>query len=159
MSKRLDNTVVEVALGQALKTHGFKKKYRTWYLELDETILVVNLQKSQWSRLFYINLGVWLKALGEEKFPKEYHCHINGRLESLAANDRELIHQALDLEDESVSAEERTNVIVSAINQLAMPLLLKCGTEAGVKASFLKGELEDMLIAVAAQELLGVEAM
>src|SRR3989337_1174480 len=83
------------ALKILLKENRFKKKANRWYYHADETILVVNLQKSYYGDQYYINLGVWIKALVNEdytkhfpvsdlNFPKEYECHISLRLADAA---------------------------------------------------------------------------
>lgn len=46
-----------------LKEHGFKKTDRTWHRELSEVVCVLNVQTSQWSELYYFNVGIWIKAL------------------------------------------------------------------------------------------------
>jgi hypothetical protein len=62
------------------KVHGFKKSNLTWHKETSETILVFNIQKSQWGPEFYINVGIYLKALGSENKPPEYRCHVQSRI-------------------------------------------------------------------------------
>lgn len=67
------------AIGKPLKAAGFKKKANTWFLNNDETIAVLNLQRSSYGPQYYINVGLWLKPLGEVDIPKEHHCHIRCR--------------------------------------------------------------------------------
>jgi hypothetical protein len=78
----------EGPLGEA----GFRKKSGSWYLDAPETILVANLQKSNWGPQYYVNLAVWFKALGTEEAPKEQFCHLRKRLESITD-----IREALNL--------------------------------------------------------------
>jgi hypothetical protein len=75
-----------------LKTHGFKKIRTTWHKTTDTLILVFNIQGSQWSTEdYYINLGIYLKSLGNESAPPEYRCHIRTRIDE--NNNIELILQ------------------------------------------------------------------
>jgi len=48
---------------------------------MPDTILVLNLQKSQWGDTLYVNAGVYVRALGSEHSPPHNRCHINARLE------------------------------------------------------------------------------
>ena len=65
-----------------LKEHGFRKTRATWRKDLGESIAVFNIQKSQWdSDDFYINSGLYYHAIGDEKSPTEYRCHIRNRIE------------------------------------------------------------------------------
>ena len=78
------------------KEHGFKKTNLTWRKETSETILVFNIQKSQWGPEFYINLGIYLKALGVEKKPPEYHCHVQSRLDHDHRSTEDLLKDVFD---------------------------------------------------------------
>src|SRR5687767_9465067 len=68
------------AFKPAFKERGFKKKAATWHRETDELIQVFNVDTSLWSEMYYFNAGIYLKALGKEKTPTEYRCHIRTRL-------------------------------------------------------------------------------
>ena len=73
------------------------KQSGSWYRANDAVITVVNLQKSDYSRNYYINVAFWLKALGEEKFPKAHVCHVGIRLDMLLPDQAEEIKALLDL--------------------------------------------------------------
>jgi hypothetical protein len=65
-----------------LKTLGFKKTRTTWHKSIDTLIMVFNIQGSQWSTEdYYINLGIYIKSLGNETAPPEYRCHIRTRID------------------------------------------------------------------------------
>ena len=65
-----------------LKSHGFRKTNATWRKEQDESIAVFNVQKSQWDNDdFYLNVGLYFRAIGNENTPTENKCHIRKRLE------------------------------------------------------------------------------
>jgi hypothetical protein len=44
------------------------------------SIQVVNLQRGFGEQL-HVNLGVYLRLLGDETAPQEHHCHVRARLE------------------------------------------------------------------------------
>ena len=68
------------ALAQTLKPLGFKKRNATWHRETADTIQTVNVQGSQWGSEYYLNVGTYIRALGEELTPPEYRCHIRSRI-------------------------------------------------------------------------------
>jgi hypothetical protein len=86
------------AIYTPLKKAGFMNKSQSLYLDGDDTIIVINLQKSNWSKLYYINMGIWLKAFGEGLFPKFNHCHLYYRIEHFFPTKRELILTACNLD-------------------------------------------------------------
>lgn len=75
---------VEAQFAPGLKALGFKKKARTWTRETPDAFQVVDLQKSAFGEQVYVNVAVYLKALGDETSPPEHRCHIRARLERVA---------------------------------------------------------------------------
>ncbi len=62
---------------------GFIKNSGAWYRRQGDAISVVDLQKSQYGNQYYINVGLWLLEIADERFPKEWVCHLRTRLEAL----------------------------------------------------------------------------
>src|SRR5262245_58564158 len=108
------NQIITNAFEESLKTEGFVKRSGTWYLNREQTLLVANLQKSQYGDKYYINLAVWMKKLGEQRFPKEHLCHIRLRLTSIVDG---ALEKALDGEDRSSSEMDRQVVIDGAMRR------------------------------------------
>ena len=130
------NKLIQDAIHNVLKEHGFRRKSSTWSREEEESILVVNLQRSLWGEVYYVNLAVWLKALGKLRQPKEYLCHIRKRLEGAK------FEQALNCDDLSISQDARRSTIAKAIKARGLPFLEKCATIKSLRAMLKRGELE-----------------
>ena len=113
--------------------------------------MCVNLQKSQWGEQFYINLGIFLKALGNAKSPKENECHIRVRLSSLAEA-REHLDSALDVESE-LTDEERTQVIGTAVRNTALPFLGDRSTLGGIRIFLARAQSKKLMIDKAVKDL------
>jgi hypothetical protein len=78
----MDAESFKVSVHPLLKTHGFKRNGATWRREQDESIAVFNVQKSGWGDgVFYINIGVYFRAIGPEVAPPENRCHVRTRLQ------------------------------------------------------------------------------
>ncbi len=112
-----------------LKREGFRKTGLTWRLLTTETILVVNLQKSQWSDRFYLNCGVYFRELGAETSPVESRCHMRLRSEQLPGAPLEL-SQALSFDDYP-RMPDRAERLQALLAQFAIPWLRECSTKAG----------------------------
>ena len=76
---------LESSIAPQLKVLGFRKKGQTWWLSNVETTSVINIQKSPYGPGIYINLGVYVKQLGQEERPPAYRCHVRARLERIAS--------------------------------------------------------------------------
>jgi len=80
------------------KSNLYTKKGQSWYLDGKDSTIVVNLQKSNFNEEYFMNIGIWLKALGIATFPSFNKCHLYFRLEKLFPEDRALILNSLSLE-------------------------------------------------------------
>lgn len=107
--KPQDLLVAELA--PILREAGFRKERSTWRRAEAETILVLNLQKSNWAENFFINLGVYFRMLGPEENPPSHRCHLNCRAERIPQA-MPFLSRALDFYPPTdVSEEERRSAI------------------------------------------------
>jgi hypothetical protein len=143
--------LIKQTFREALKAQGFKEKGGSWYEECDETILVANLQKSDFSDRYFINLAVWFKQLGKADYPKEHHCHLRIRLKRVAASDIDL---ALDANKGDLSDEDRQAQIRAAMEQIGIPFRRSCSTLASAAEQFAAGRLTHGFVHKHLRELL-----
>ena len=131
----------------------WKKKGQAWYRNAKEVVQVLELQKSQYGKQYYINLGVAVKALGmENDFPKEQKCHIRTRLSSLLPDElQQRLGKALDLEIDA--GEDRSRSIEEALS-IGFRFLDHCRDLASIKRSFTQGELAKTMVRVELKQLL-----
>jgi hypothetical protein len=148
-AKFLSETITRV-----LKNHGYRKKGTTWYSETDDCVCVVNLQKSQWGDQYYINLAVFAKILGDKRDPKEYECHIRGRLGQLEGVGD--VDRVLDLENNLYGESQRQARLESILIENAIPFLKSLDSMAGITAAFHEGKLRRFLTTVNLRKHLGV---
>lgn len=148
-------TILHRTLADLLKSTGFARKSTTWYSEREDTVLVVHLQKSDWSKQYYINLGVWVKDLGWPiKLPPPVHkCQARQRLCSMTD---EKLKAVLDLEDEATQEAQRAVALESAMRELGLPFLERCSSLAGLKREIESGELRHALVFKTLKDLLGI---
>ena len=82
------------AFGNILSSQEFRKRGQSWYLHGTDCTAVLNLQKDDFSELYYVNFGVWLAVFGDDQYPQENQCHVRARLERMFPAQRELIYDA-----------------------------------------------------------------
>ena len=124
---------LEGVLKPLLKDLCFRKKGGTWWREVGGFVQVVNIQGSQFSKRFYLNLGVYIKALGEKTQPAEYDCHIRVRLDSLGATNE--VNQLLNYEHTALGSPERSK-LAAIISEHGIPWLNQCSCFEGAKAEY-----------------------
>lgn len=143
------------AISSALKTHGFKKKASNWYLHNNETVLLVNLQKSQYGNQFYINGAILVKALLDLEFPQEEKCHIRFRLgtnDTGAPEKRAEI--LLDLENEFISEDDRKVELENLVIDYILPHLNQCSTLSGIAEVINSGRFKGWAVRKNLQDLI-----
>ena len=145
-----DRTLIEAAIASLLKPRGFQKKRSTWHRPQPEAVLVVNVQKSEWGPRLYVNLGVYLRGLGQEERPPEYKCHIRTRLDRVLVDPNTFV-DALDLESRLTDAE-RERIVGDAIVQGAIPWLEARETNLKARVALLAEEKPSGLVMAVARK-------
>jgi hypothetical protein len=149
----MNTAEIETAITQELKTIGFKKKGTSWYLNSDESVCLFNLQKSNFGDQYYLNIGILIKQLSNESFPKENHCHIRGRLSQICSNTKQL-EDDLNFEDKSISPEYKIAGIIKVIRECAILFFASSKTLLDLKKQLDAKRFDNLLINVKARKLL-----
>jgi hypothetical protein len=145
---------LEEVFDSVLAPGGFRRRKDTWYRTNEDTITLVNLQKSQWGGQYYVNLGVYLRDLGKATSPSEHQSHIRVRLTSIAGTDARAIEEALDLERPGISAEQRRSVLAKALTSVALPFLTERSVLPRLRALYAGGQLGPVIVTKVSRELL-----
>jgi Domain of unknown function (DUF4304) len=128
---------------------GFKRSNKRWFQMSDDTIVVVDLQRSNFSAFYYINVAVWLLTLGLPPSipPREEQCHLRTRIKDPSTIG------ALDLE-EAMDPDERQHLIKRMVLESVLPLAKQCRTIAGCRDAVAEQKFE--AITLVARDVLGV---
>lgn len=148
-----DRNAVQKAFDRFGELPGFEKKSGSWYRRGHEVISVSNLQKSQYGPKYYFNQAFWLRQLGDERFPKDYKCHIVARLGALFPDKETRINQLLDLE-QHMPDEQRIEELVDLLRTRLLPLIERAGSLAGLRALVDEGVFKAAGVSGSAQEVL-----
>jgi len=142
-----DSKIIKEAIKKPLSEAGYIKKSDTWYLRNDEVVLLVNIQKSQYGNQFYINCGASLKSLSSVEFPKEHQCNIRFRIEDVIPSGSESnIGALLDLEDISISENQRKDGILKLIVECVLPALNALSSIKGIGEAIRSGLLAKAMV-------------
>jgi len=131
----MENKEFKNIINELLKPLGFKNKGNYWRLETDELEKVINLQKSNFSNLYYFNYGYNLKNLDYDVVM----IHVFSRLSQ---------SDAFDLEND-LESTVRIKKLEEIINIELLPELKKINGESDL-LDLLKGRqhLNDIPIKV-----------
>lgn len=102
---------------------GFKRKANTWVFHGDVLTKQINLQKSNYGNLFYINYGFIIKGL-----TLITTTHVGNRLASTDKDEQKRITDLLDLETE-IPADHRLTELRRLIDKKIVAKIQKINTE------------------------------
>lgn len=150
---------LESCFDASLKPVGFKKKGGTWYQSNEETIVLIDLQKSNYGDQYYINIAMWIRALGESVFPKEHQCHVRVRFGSAFPQLKLMSEILFNLEEASLTDEQREDGIRNLLGAHILPLARSFESTKSLAEKFRGEGLKGALVLKSAQDLLsGVDA-
>lgn len=139
------------------KDAGYEKKSGAWYRRADEVIAAVDLQKSQYGPQYYVNVSFWLRALGDDLYPKTWKSHIQLRLGSMPGVEPERAERLLDLEQD-VPDEQRVEDLAGLLAEAVVPVVERGATLEGLRSLVDDGTFSGAGIRGPAQEKLGILA-
>ncbi len=150
---------IRTALQDALEPVGFHRKGDSWFATSEDVVQVVNLQKSQYGQQYYVNVGLWLSALGPpaKPQPKEEQCHIRLRLTAISPDENEL-RRLLDLET-AISEGTRKSELAALVASQLVPFMGSAKTVSGVRTLLERGALKKAMVHAAAKKLLSSSAL
>lgn len=135
-----------LTLFDSLRDHGFDRRGLTWTRRSDETVFVFELQASNHGDFYYINIGIWLLALGQAQRLSINRCHAYGRLGSSE------VETALDFA-ESISVQ-RESTLSAFRDSVLVPLAENCTTVRGASEMLASGVLRIPIVRPEARDLL-----
>lgn len=114
--------IIQIAFDDFMKSVGFSKKSGSWYRTGDGVVTVVELQRSQYGKQYYINVALWLLALGDATAPREHACHVRTRLSRLVGDSESELAALLDLDTLRADSDRRT-ALASFLDKHLVPVL------------------------------------
>lgn len=103
---------------------GFKRKGNNWVINGDIMTKIVNLQKSQFGNVFYINYGYILKALPLDVL----RMHVENRVAFSTRDENLRLHELLDL-DSNIPDEAREKTLKEILQNKLVAKIQVVNTE------------------------------
>lgn len=137
-----------------LMNHGFEKKKGAWWKFGPDVVCGLELQKSDFSECFYLNLGISLRKLSPDDDLKINKCHIQISADRLISGESfESFNRALRSELEGFDDV----VFLKILDQEILPLVDKFLNLPSLKLAYKLGAFKAALIFRQARELLDLE--
>lgn len=123
-------------------------KKDNWYIQRDNFVILINLQKSDYSDCYYLNLGI---CFGAEKYPQINKCDIRWRVDDYSTGSE--IDKNLDFEDRSASLKEKLNNVSFFIQSVINPIIDSLDSVKDIR-NFLNSSPKKIAVTLKAKEML-----
>lgn len=139
-----------------LEALGFVRMGDTWFRDNSEIVQQLNFQKSAHGHQYFLNFGIWLKAMEAcpEMPPKEHRCQIRARIGMIFPNEAEKIDELLDFEKAHINESERTRGINEFVKKKIAPLFEQNFSLSDIKKNYRAGRLENFVLLRSARDFL-----
>ena len=123
--------VIKRTVESSLKADGWSKSGDSWYKKSTETLLAVSLQKSNYARSYFLNLGIFMPPV--ESVSTDFGlAPISLRVDSLPDAKSFDTRTLFDLEF-PMSESDRQEKIQHLLEGVVLPEMNKCGTVDALK--------------------------
>lgn len=114
-----ERNIVQTTFDAFGKSLGGVKRSGSWYTTGADAVVVMDLQKSQYSVRYFINLGIWFLGVGASDWPKVPNCHVETRLTRITANaeEKDYVDRLLDMEF-PLADEERNQKLLARFSRI-----------------------------------------
>ncbi|MDV6330446.1 DUF4304 domain-containing protein [Asticcacaulis sp. 201] len=154
----MDKKALEKMTDKYLSPYGMQKKSTSWYKETNDVLQIVNLQKSEFSNKFYLNIGLLpfgIAVYGMPR-PKEHKFPIRIRMSALYPGTAALLENVLDLEYGVLSDSDREAKFSEIITRQLLPFLTEVSSKSDIKHAAIEGRFSGGLVNLMAKKQLGL---
>jgi len=127
-------------LTDVLSHEGFKRKGNNWVENKGEISKIVNLQKSQFGNLFYINYGYAMKNLPLNG--AKMHIHL--RVSTVELGKKDNVSELLIL-DNQIPDRDRCDMLTKILTVKLIPELRSVNTESDIRRRIVDGPWQNIV--------------
>ncbi len=125
--------------GEVAKENNFERVFGGWFKEFKEIMFVLSLQKSNYGKLYYLNIKLYIHGVFGNKYEKNKELvHVDSG--DIFIRPPDSYSNLLEL-DNSLSEEDRRNGLKKMFEKYINPFLEKTKTKELIKEINIKGEL------------------
>ena len=127
---KMENKIFKTIFNDFAKKHNFLYEFGGWFILNKETILVLDLQKSNYSNLFYLNIKIYIQALFGNTYIKSKNL-VKIDIGDIFNREPSVFNIFFDLEN-SLTEEERCLGIDRLFTEFLNPFSINVTTVKGI---------------------------
>ena len=145
--------MISKVVTEVLGPLGFKRRGLTWQLDGEETVCIVNFQKSNYDAKFFLNIGFLIRREQAPDKPKEHECDVRLRAGQLWPSETATMEEVLEHARPDRKSEESLRAFLLA---KVAPFIQQAAGLDGLRRTLMDGALECGLIRKSVRETLGI---
>jgi len=134
-SKEFKNIFNSVA-----REYGFEKAFGGWFKESQECILVLDLQKSNYSDYYYLNIKIFVQGAFGNHYVKSKYLVKNDTGDVFRRQPKEF-SDVLNFEDIQMTDDERISETKKMFSEFMVPFVNKALSRSGIKGLANEGKI------------------
>jgi len=135
----MNNKIFKKTFDQIATSYGLEKGDGGWYRENGETLITLNLQKSNYSNLYYLNVKTYIYGLLDLEYKPTKYWIVNHPGNVFIRQPNEYT-QLFNLESD-LSIQERESGLDSFFEDFLIPYIKTSSTIRGIKELSDKGKI------------------
>jgi hypothetical protein len=148
----MDTKVFKDLFNGVAKKYGFAKEHSGWFKDSDECIAILELQKSKYSNLYYLNIKLFVQGIFGLNYVKNKNL-LNSGQEAVFTRSPKAFDETFNLENEIIN-EERLYKLDDLFKNHIDPLINESLTKQGIINLYLNNRL---LLMPAVKKKLGID--
>ncbi len=126
----MDNKEFKIVFGDIAKLNGFEQAFGGWFKDSNECIIVLDLQKSYYSNLYYLNVKIFIQGMFGNTYRRSKDM-VKKDLGDIFTRSPQRLNDPLDIEN-PMSDEERKTKLKTLFNEFIIPFTQKAMSVSGI---------------------------
>lgn len=148
----METTAFKKMFDAIAKESGFERAYEGWFKEAPEIILVLDLQRSNFEKYYYLNIKLFIQGTFGNTYSKSKKL-VKTDCGNIFLRQPDNYSSLLDL-DTALEDNERKEGLMKMFSEFITPFSNKTNTKEGIKELHKK---EELFILPAVKEDLGIQ--
>lgn len=141
-----------------LSKSGYQRAGQTWRKTVDNISVLINLQASNYSQTYYVNIGLVLHDLTPEEVTDTTHAHIQTCLSSIyedrSADVVRLWNAVFDLESTALTSTQHITHLQSITKEYLVPVCERWLSFDALRHAYRRGDFRNALVRIEAAKIL-----
>lgn len=127
----MDKKVFKNLFDEIAQKNGFERAFSVWFKEQDESMVVVDLQRSNYSHFYYVNINVYIQGFWGRTFKKGKDFNFGDGGAALSTRSPKEYDLALDLENK-INDQGRKELLEKMFTDFLLPFTKRTSTRSGI---------------------------